>query len=936
MDTCCVPRHRLYHPLRALVLALLLALPQLLARLGAAEERLLCDFENPAELAIFEMKSGTLSDLHPTHGTHSLKILPGEYLSSWRLPHDWSGYDALDLDAFVDGDEPLTGTILVGDQAWKDKGSTYWNRANRTFTLKPGANVISIPVQGLYRGEAGSRGNDLTTAIDPTAIIRLDYGFDAKAAVRAIYLDALRLTRSARPPGILAFKFGPSDQSSFPGFAPISWDTVYGANGAKAGLRERCYGPNRARDDTYPTRLFGNYLWFEEDHNEFIVDVPPGKCQVWMVFDDCGYWGGEQAQFRIRTVSANGKEAWREDRGELGRADYLFRFEALEPKPTDSMWDLYVKDLFTPLRFAVDQASGPLRIACSADGPWSTKLAAMIIYKDSESAAAERFISGVMAANRSEFAARAVFLGPRPKALAVPPGAQAQGWWLGVPGLDDEVASVDAPGHPAAGLQAVGARGQLVSWTFAIRPLRDLAGEVTLRCSDLHGPAGTIPAAAVDVRYVHQLVRRGGSDLAYTIVPSSVRHLAGSGLLLGRDVTRQFWLSLAVDERAGAGSYAGTVTLSAGSTAISLPLTLEVLDCALDDPDFNFGFLGAWLPEALPRARLADAWFELGSLLKHMGMNSFCGGPNIGFQGLAADGRPALDFAGCDAYFTALARAGYTRPLYSYGGPAMVAGLDDIASCREWARKAGMPPEALLHLVWGAVEEHALARNWLPVYYGMLDEPRTVEQAKAGLALHQLYRAAAPMVRDGGFYSVDWRGSDALATTVQQLFATMSWSGLNEHTQADLDHAKAAAREVHIYNQGLDRYSFGAYQWAELRKGVKGRMQWHVLALSGYQFYDLDAREPDPGVINWGRHEIIPTLSAFRCAEGAYDLRYAATLWNLAQARHGERAAAEAISFLDGISASIPAGARTRPSTVPDGEAFRSACVAKLRALLGK
>jgi len=39
-----------------------------------------------------------------------------------------------------------------------------------------------------------------------------------------------------------------------------------------------------------------------------------------MVFDDCGYWGGEQAQFRLRTVTANGAEAWREDRGELQAA----------------------------------------------------------------------------------------------------------------------------------------------------------------------------------------------------------------------------------------------------------------------------------------------------------------------------------------------------------------------------------------------------------------------------------------------------------------------------------------------------------------------------------------------------------------------------------------------------------------------------------------
>ena len=931
--------------LRALLLLLpLLTAPLLLpppGRLGAAEELLLCDFETPAELALFEMKTGAISDQHATRGTHCLKILPGEYLSSWRLPHDWSGYDTLELDAFVDGDQPLTGTILVADQAWKDKGSTYWNRANRAFTLKPGENLIAIPVQGLYRGEAGSRGNDLKSAIDPTSIIRLDYGFEANPAVRAIYLDALRLTRSARPQGVLAFKFGPPDQSSFPGFASISWDTVYGANGAHAGLRQRGYGANRARDDTYPTRLFGNYLWFEEDKNEFLVDLPAGRCQVWLVFDDCGYWGGEQAQFRVRTLSADGAEAWREDRGELGPADYLFRFEHIEPRAGDSMWDLYVKDLFKPVRFAVDHRQGPLRIACGADAPWSTKVAAMIIYPQAESAAAERFIDQVMAANRAEFAARAVYVGAKPAALSVPPTAQAQGWWLGVPGLDDDLTASDAPGHPATALQAIAARGELVSWTFAIRPLRDLPGEVALSCSDLSGPAGTIPGSELDCRYVHQLVRRAGSDLSYTISPESVRHLAGAGLRLERERTRQFWISLPVAVRTPAGSYSGRVTLSTGgagsakSTAITLPVTLEVLDTALDEPDFNMGFLGAWVPSVLPRARTADAWFELARALRRLGMNSFCGGPAIGFNGLGADGSARLDFAACDAYFAALAKAGFTRPLYSYGGPAMVEGLGDLAGIQERAHAAGKEPAALLATVWGAVAEHARAQGWPPVYYGMLDEPRTLEQAKASLALHQLYRTAVPALRDGGFYSVDWKGSDPFATTVQQLFATLAWSGLNEHSQADLDHARAAGREVHIYNQGLDRHSFGAFQWAELRKGVKGRMQWHVLALSGYQYYDLDAREPDPGVVNWGRDELIPTLGSFRCAAGAVDLRYAVTLWNLAQRRHGEPAADAAAAYLAGVAAAIPTGARARPAGVPDGEAFRAACVTQLKALLG-
>ena len=906
------------------------------AALAAGEERLLCDFETDAEKLLFEMKTGVLSDQHATRGHHSLKILPGEYLSSWRLPRDWSPFESLELDAFVEGDEPIAGTILVADQAWKDRGSSYWNRANRTFTLKPGANVIALPVQGLYRGEAGSRGNDLTSAIDAKDIIRLDFGFDKNEHVKAIYLDALRLTRSGRPEGILAFDFGPGNQSLFPGFTAISWNTVYHDHGLTAGLRARYSGANRARDDTYPTRLFQDYVWFEEDGNEFLVDVPRGRCHVWMVFDDCGYWGGEQAQFRKRSILANGKQVFVDERGEGGPADYLFRFEDIEPRPGDSMWDLYVRELFKPARFEVEVGDGPLRIRCEADGTWSTKLAAMIVYPDSVAPQAERYIAQVLAANRAEFDARAVFLGPRPKALAIPPGAQAAGYWLGAPAPDDTVTFCDAPGAPATALSAVAALGEQADCTFAIRPLRDLPGPVALSVSDLSGPSGTIPASIIDLRYVHHLTHRESSDLAYTIMPTSLRHLGSARLALEKDLTRQFWISLVVPDDAKPGTYAGEVRLTAGQLAITLPLSLEVLPTRLDQPDVNIGFLGAWLPGALPQARLRDGWFELASQLRRMVANSFCGGPNIACTGFDAAGKPTLDFAPCDELFAALKRAGFTRPVYSYGGPAMVEGFGDAAGCREWARRSGMGVETVLRSVWSAVAEHAAKQGWPSVYLGMLDEPRTVAQARASLDLHALYRSAVPFVRDGGFYSVNWSGAEPLDATAQQLFATMYWSGLNEHAQIDLDKAKAGQREVHIYNQGLERHIFGEYLWSEMRKGVKGLMQWHVLALSGYQFYDLDGREPDPGVLNWGRREIIPTIYAYRCAAGIADLRYAATVWNLAQRTPGTPAAQAAIGFLDGVAARTPAGQRARVDGVPSDADFRAICIRHLKALLNR
>ncbi len=38
---------------------------------------------------------------------------------------------------------------------------------------------------------------------------------------------------------------------------------------------------------------------------------------------------------------------------------------------------------------------------------------------------------------------------------------------------------------------------------------------------------------------------------------------------------------------------------------------------------------------------------------------------------------------------------------------------------------------------------------------------------------------------------------------------------------------KCPKSEIHIYNQGRTRYSFGLYQWSEFQAGVAARWQWH-------------------------------------------------------------------------------------------------------------
>jgi len=908
---------------------------------GGENVKVLHDFEDSAEVRRWEFKKAkpAFSTEHATLGRHSMKLAPNEYMVNTLSKWDWSGYDALEIDFFVDGDEGVGVSLLVGDEDWTNKGRKYWNRHNGSFNLQPGKNTASIPVEGLYRGEAGSRNNDLAYNIKPDKIIRIDFGFRPMGkSVKAIYMDNMRLVKESRPEGVLAFDFGPPSQVVFPGFTPVSWNTVYGEEGRKYGLKKVCSHPNRARDDTFPSRLYQDFVEMYFDNSMFMVDVPNGEYHVWLVYDDCGYWGGEVCKHQWRYIEAEYKKAWEQKRGEAGPPDYLFRFEGVEPKPGDSLWDLYVGTIFKPARLRTTVRDGQLNLRFRADVAWSSKVAGIIIYPDSKKAEAEKWVAEVEARNRKEFESRAAFIGPKPKRLEVPADASRKGWWLGFPSLSDTVTFYDPPGGPGAGLSNMAARGQRASLTFAVRPLRDHGAEaLTLSCGDLKARRGRIPASNVDLRYVHHLVKRGFNNIAYRILPESVRRVEGSGLKLTKGLTRQFWINVTVPDDAPAGKYSGTVRLAAGGLRETIPLEIEVLDVKLDEPDFMIAMFGSWVPRELPAARKKTAQKELFTLLRGFGMNGFTGGPNVPLKGFDAAGKPILDFTAIDEHFRIAEECGLTKEVHGYGGPGHVTGLHGRGVIgpkgREWEKKTGKPFKEVLRTVYAAWRDHAKEKKWPKLALSFIDEPRVLDKAQAQLEFLKAFRDGAPFVRFGGYYSVHWERTDPLSKAIQGIFETMPFSALNSHRQADIDKAKELGRELYIYNQGLSRYSFGAYQWAEMHKGVRGRVQWHLLALHGYQFFDLDGREPDTATVNWGRDEIIPTIKLYRVAEGIVDFKLAVTLWNAAQKKMGTAAGRAAIDFLEKVSRDIAPGGRRRPKGFMSDDEFRGTCIELLRKL---
>lgn len=909
---------------RALLTAIFAALCACCAR--ATDMRVLHDFESADEFRAWEFKkaSAQLSDKHVTHGKSALSIAANEYMANFRS-QDWSGFDSLDVDIFAETDEPVAVSLLIADQAWRAKNGSYWNRYNGAFNLSPGANTLSIPVGGLYRGEAGSRNNDIKSNIDPKTIIRFDIGFSTRSGKGTLYLDHMRLVKESRPDGVLAFDFGPENQVLAPGFTPVTWNTVYKKGGAGYGLHFAAGGPNSARDDTFPTRLYQDYVMMEG--NDFIADVPDGLYHVWLMFDDCGYWGGEEARFKKRSVSSDGKTLWSEERDP---ADYLYHFENVEPLPGQSVWDLYMKYLFEPKRFDVTAKGGELRLHFASDGALGTKVAGLIIYPDSKKTEGEKYAAEVEARNRAEFEAKAVCMTPKTKFEMVRrQGPEGTLDWT-YKTLESNTLATES-NHAVS--PVIAARGQRVSVSFAMLAWTEIADPTNVMSTELKGPGGVIPASAVEVRVVRNALHRTYNSIAYSIAPESLRKIEAP-IQLTPNQERQFWVTIRVPDDATGGVYTGIARLQSRAFTADIPISIDVVPVKLDEPDFVMGPFGVHVPNEI--ADKPKALRQLLTVLKENGMNSFSGGPGVRFSGLDADGKPKLDFTACDEFMRIAREVGFTKEVTAYGGPGMIENLHGSNIIGEtghaWEKKTGKPMGELLEIVWRAVDAHAKQANWLPVAYELVDEPRVLEACQEQLELQRLYRKHVPFVDIGGSYSVDWKKNDPFETAVQEIFKTLNFSSLNAHSQTDFDKARELGKRLYIYNQGTSRYSFGAYQWAEFRKGARGRMQWHLLALHGWQFFDLDGREPDTAMINWGRNEVIPTLNLVRCREGADDFRFAVTLWNLAKNR--DRKGAAALEWLDGIAKHIGAGQNRAPKDFMSDDEFRRGCAERIRELL--
>lgn len=665
-------------PRSALRAGLFLAL---LPALLPAQETLLCGFEGPEALRGWEIVSGTAALVAEgaTEGRQALELCfdpkaryNGAYLSWRRVPRDWSAHDALALDVTNPGPGPVPASLLIADQAWADRGRTYWNRHNAHTAFPPGRSRWVIPVRGLFRGEAGCRNPDLKTDIDPAGIVRLDFGFGVRGAGGRILLDNLRLLRLGRPAGVWAFDLGPPGQVLQPGWTPVSQETVYTPErGHGWGPRGGRPWNGAARDTTFGGPLLQDFC--EAGGYSLRIDVPPGRYRAAVFFENSGYWGGEQAAHTERRILADGAVRWRETRPD-GAAHPLYRFERTEPVGVD-LWQTYMAaELARPAEFDCDAAPDGLVLTFEADRTWGAKVSALALHR-SDDAAAARWLAAELEGVAAEFRRRAVCLDPA-GAPVLPPAwkeAPLAAWPVE---LEDEIQPAagppaGAPGPSELALARLALRGERELFCLCLRPRENL-GACTLRLAPLAGP-GALDARILVAWYG---LRRGFGDVSHRVRPHTLRPQERVDLEAG--VTRMLAIAVQVPEEARPGDYRGALEVldSGGTVLLRVPLHLAVTSALLRrEADFSVGFFGLMPPAALGAERRWALLAETLALLRERGFNAVSGGPDFKLSGWR-DGEPVIDFGDMDRFFALLASHGFRRPLNGYGG-ARFLGLHD-------------------------------------------------------------------------------------------------------------------------------------------------------------------------------------------------------------------------------------------------------------------
>ncbi len=462
----------------------------------------------------------------------------------------------------------------------------------------------------------------------------------------------------------------------------------------------------------------------------------------------------------------------------------------------------------------------------------------------------------------------------------------------------------------------------------AVLPLRDIEGSVDLVAGDLVGDAGTIPAEALDIRYIRYgeyPVTDGYEVRPHFLVPWRPQRME-------KGLTRGFWVDLFTPEDAQPGVYKGTLTLTGLDSDIQLPLEVRVLPLELPMSDLYAGVYAGDLRgttfrhyrtmDAIPDDLLTEVLSERMHFYAEQGFTGLF--DSLGWYPLefGADGQIVTTEVW--DYYMKVFRMAESIPEFSdrvfpyyLGGPQLFPKVPGFLRRHEAVEmpidEIAFSDEAIDGMTRMLTFIYEILRSeGLPELVFYVQDELGNDGARGARYGRELLRAINECREQvpGGF-----------RTCISTLRASIAREYLDEAdivmpnaafpvTGATIDELREHDCTLGLYNMGATRFSYGFYPW---RVDALNRAQWSFS-------YDGDSRDPFVSLPSGARvscdchytpdWEVLPSIGMLNQREGVDDYRYVQLLEGLLTradeaGASGTQAAEEARDTLDELRAAV-------------------------------
>ena len=880
------------------------------------EVRVLYDFEDPAELDGLKKDAENfvfdiVQDNGVTHGANCCRMVikkGGDYATfSFGADKikDWGNFDYIVFDIYSEREQKSAFSFELMDALTKG----YPTRA--TFEpnwVKQGKNTIIIPINRAKRnGKEGLDWDEVkpNDKIQMNALTKVKFFLaQPKDADQTWWVDNIRLVQEDAlggkmkvdvPAGARAFLFGHR--------AAALKDFIVAEKAGKDARGFELAGTEIENcGKHWPDPLTGEGIESKGGQTiTFSLDLPDGEYWAWLAAGLAIHPAVKNPHFLLKlgdqTILDESPSA-EEVQGEK----YIYRFMKTQysERPNAVYLD-FIDHMFPVYEKKVKVTGGKLTVEAA-----NHYLAALIVLPADQEAAFKK-MSADIRTERLRTYSSTVSLDPQKKP------AKKDGDGAFVCFVPDDLTVFHPGTDPNAAerarkaLDLAGAQGQRIIFRVGLVPFEDL-GRCKLELSALKGPA-EIPASATRV-YFQDYRLRGDSVRENTLIPANELNVENG-------ISSCWWLWMKLPDDAPAGDYSGGVTVTpAKGAAVTLPVKLKVYAFKLEDIlPYSFGmYYGPWGDK--------KTITEQHKFMRDVGFTGTCvGGPSVqsvngatvtmSFDPTLYDIAKSVGMGRHPQQYQMSNSLGCARTI----GRRMGADVDHDPGC-EFA----LPNFKAPYMDFAKKFADFIKQQGLPVAVEIVDEPREVPNPwNRNLKYTNTY---GDWLKEAGVFPT-------FVTPMGDTQSGLDYTSLTDHADIISTHAGKGSERLMkmtpekkkmlwLYNTGMDRLSWGFYNW---RVGSIGRWEWHFCfseggSNTGYLNED-EWYNPFTTLDGFATHApaSYPGAMLFKsvfmnCSEGITDSAYIVTLEkSIAEAEKNPAKAdtvAKAKAFLDELKNGIP------------------------------